>query len=260
MTNLSVTPSQRLAARIAGLAYVFAILYVPVFLLTSASLTVAGDPAATLANVEANSVLFRVGIVSSLVMFVSVFVLIAALYVTLEPVNRNLALLGLVLRLPEAMLGLVSLVFSLLVSQLASGDASWAGFGPQQVQALVQLALQGGSAAGTLNLVFMALGSLPFLYLFFTARYAPRLLVGFGMLAYVLALVSGFSSILAPGSAIDGMQMVLVAPVMVFELVFGLWLTIRSIDVPLPERTSDREPLPTVVAGQTAAYESVGTA
>ena len=49
---------------------------------------------------------------------------------------------------------------------------------------------QGGSAAGTLNLVFMALGSLPFLYLFWTARYAPRPLVGFGMLAYVLALAS----------------------------------------------------------------------
>ena len=245
MTSFSVTTSQRRAARIAGLAYVFGILYVPVYLLTSAGLTVAGDPAATLANVQANPVLFRVGIASSLVMFVSVFVLIAALYVTVEPVNRNLALLGLVLRLPEAMLGLVSVVFSLLVSQLASGDASVAGFGPQQVQALVQLALQGGSAAGTLNLVFMALGSLPFLYLFWIARYAPRPLVGFGMLAYVLALVSAFTSILAPGSAVDGMQMVLVGPVMLFELVFGLWLAIRSVGVPVAEHPEGREPIPT---------------
>ena len=201
--------------------------------------------------------LFRVGIASSLVMFVSVFVLIAALYVTVEPVNRNLALLGLVLRLPEAMLGLVSVVFSLLISQLASGDASLDGFGPQQMQALVQLALQGGTAAGTLNLVFMALGSLPFLYLFFIARYAPRPLVGFGVLAYVLALVSAFTSILAPGSAIDGMQMVLVGPVMLFELVFGLWLAIKSIDVPLVERPSVRDALPTVVASPTAARTSV---
>ena len=119
MTNLSVTPSQRLAARIAGLAYVIAILYVPVYLLTSASLSVSGDPAATLANVQANPVLFRVGIATSLVMFVSVFVLIAALYVTVEPVNRTVALLGLVLRLPEAMLGLVSVVFSLLPGHVA---------------------------------------------------------------------------------------------------------------------------------------------
>jgi Domain of unknown function (DUF4386) len=257
MISDSTAASQRQAARIAGLAYVFAILYVPVYLLTSAGLTVPGDPAATLANIQANPVLFRVGIASSLVMFVSVFVLIAALYVTVEPVNRNLALLGLVLRLPEAVLGLVSLVFSLLVSHLASGDASLSGFGPQQVQALVQFALQGGSAAGTLNLLFMALGSLPVLYLFFTARYVPRPLVGFGMLAYVLALLVGFASILVPGSAVDSMQMVLVVPVMVFELVFGLWLAIRSVSVPLVEAPPDREALPTARVGQAAAHRPV---
>jgi hypothetical protein len=257
MTGLSVTPSQRLAARIAGIAYVLAILYVPVYLLTSGGLAVAGDPAATLVNIQANRVLFRVGIVSSLVMFVSVFVLIAALYVTVEPVNRSLALLGLVLRLPEAMLGLVSVVFTLLVSQLASASAVLDGYGPQQTQALVQLALQGGTAAGTLNLVFMALGSLPFLYLFFIARYAPRALVGFGMLAYALALASAFASILAPGSAVDGMQMVLVVPVMVFELVFGLWLAIRSIDVPVVQRSSDWEALPTGRKGFTATQTSM---
>src|SRR5579859_2354870 len=101
MTNVSVTASQRQAARIAGLAYVFAIVYVPVYLLTSAGLTVANDPVATLANVQANPLLFRVGIASTLLMFVSVFVLIAALYVAVAPANQNLALLGVVLRLPE---------------------------------------------------------------------------------------------------------------------------------------------------------------
>jgi len=126
-------------------------------------------------------------------------------------------------------------VFSLILSQLASSDANGAGFAPQQVQGLVQLALSGASAAGTVNLMFMALGSMPFLYLFWVARYAPRPLVGFGMLAYALALVSGFTSILAPGSAIAGMQMVMAAPVMLFELVFGLWLTIRSVGVPVAE-------------------------
>jgi hypothetical protein len=252
MTSFGVITSQRRAARIAGLAYVFGILYVPVYLLTSAGPTVAGDPAATFANVQANPVLFRVGIASTLVMFVSVFVLIAALYAIVEPVNRNLAMLGLVLRLPEAMFGLVSLVFTLIISQLATGDAPVAGSGPQQVEALVQLTMQGGSAAGTVNLVFMALGSLPFLYLFWIARYTPRPLVGFGMLAYVLALVSGFTSILAPGSAVAGMQMVMVGPVMLFELVFGLWLAIRSVGVPVAEHPESREPIPTGVTERTA--------
>lgn len=90
----------------------------------------------------------------------------------------------------------------MIIFQVATGEAPVVGFGPQQ--ALVQLAMLGGNAAGTFNLVFMAFGSLPFLYLFWIASYAPRPLVGFGMLAYVLALVSGFTSILAPGSAVAG--------------------------------------------------------
>jgi Domain of unknown function (DUF4386) len=252
MTSFGVTTSQRRAARIAGIAYIFGILFVPVYLQTSAGLTVAGDSAATLANVQANPVLYRVGIASTLVMFVSVFVLIAALYATVEPVNRNVALLGVVLRLPEATLGLVSVVFSLTVAQLATGAALVAGFGSPQVQALVQLAMLGGSSAGTLNLVFMALGSLPFLYLFWIARYAPRPLVGFGMLAYVLALVNGFTSVLAPGSAIAGMEMVMAAPVMLFELVFGLWLAIRSVGTPVTEHSKGREAFPTGQAERTA--------
>jgi uncharacterized protein DUF4386 len=252
MASVGVTPSQRRAARIAGIAYVFGILFVPVYLLTSAGLTVAGDPTATFANVQANPVLFRIGIASTLVMFVSVFVLIAALYATVEPVKRNLAMLGVVLRLPEAMFGLVSVVFSLMISQLATGDAPVAGSGPQQVQALVRLAMLGGSSGGTLNLVFMALGSFPFLYLFWVARYAPRPLLGFGMLAYALALVSGFTSILAPGSAVDGMEMVMATPVMLFELLFGVWLTIRSVGVPVTEHPKGHEAVPTGLAERRA--------
>jgi hypothetical protein len=118
--------------------------------------------------------------------------------------------------------------------------------------------MQGASTAGTLNLVFMALGSLPILYLFWIAKYTPRLLVGFGMLAYVLALVSGFTSILAPGSAVAGMQMVMVAPVMLFELVFGVWLAIRSVGVPVAEHRERREAIPTGLAERTAvAHTSV---
>src|ERR1051326_2357160 len=92
MTSFGVSASQGRAARIAGFAYVFAILYVPVYLLTSGGLTGAGDPAATFANVQACPFLFGVGMASRLVMFASVFVLIAALYATVEPVNRNLAI------------------------------------------------------------------------------------------------------------------------------------------------------------------------
>jgi hypothetical protein len=70
--------------------------------------------------------------------------------------------------------------------------------------------------------------------------------------AYVLALVSGFTSIVAPGSAVAGMEMVMVAPVMLFELVFGLWLAIRSVGVPVAEHPETREAIPTGLGERTA--------
>jgi hypothetical protein len=46
--------------------------------------------------------------------------------------------------------------------------------------------------------------------------------------------------------------MVMVAPVMLFELVFGLWLAIRSVGVPLAEHPEGREAMPTGLAERTA--------
>jgi len=184
------------------------------------------------------------------------FVLIVALYVTLERVNRNLALLGLILHVPESVLGLLNVLIGLRMSQIVSSEASLLGFSSTQVQTLVQVSLRERFDVSTVVLVFLALGSLPFLYLFWTARYAPRPLVGFGMLTYLLALVSAFASILAPGSAVDRMQTVLVLPVMVFELMFGVWLAIRSIEVPLPEHPGHPEALTTGLPDRTAAQSS----
>ena len=54
-------------------------------------------------------------------MFVSVVILSLALYVTLTPVNKNLALLALFWRLGEAILGGVAVLSSLIVLLLLNG-------------------------------------------------------------------------------------------------------------------------------------------
>ena len=73
----------------------------------SSSMTVGGDAAATARNIMASEPLFRLGIVSALlVQIVNIFVVLA-LYQLLKPVNKNLALLiviFLLLGVPIAML------------------------------------------------------------------------------------------------------------------------------------------------------------
>ena len=87
-------------ARIAGflyLIYIVTTIFADVLLRTK--LIVFGDAAATANNIMASEWLFRIGFMSDLVS--AVFFLLAAwaLYVLLKPVNKNIALLFLLLNL-----------------------------------------------------------------------------------------------------------------------------------------------------------------
>ena len=86
-------------ARIAGLFYLIFILTTVLAAVVRSSIIVFGDAAATANNIMGSQLLFRFGFVTQLVS--AVFFLLAAwaLYVLLKPVNKNLALLFLLLNL-----------------------------------------------------------------------------------------------------------------------------------------------------------------
>lgn len=119
MTNQTADTSLRKATRVAGLAYMLIIIIgvLKVNFLES-GIIMQGDGAATANNIIANELLFRIGIVSEIVMFVLVVVLSLALYVILKPVNRNLALAALFLRFGEGIIGAVVTVISGLIPLL----------------------------------------------------------------------------------------------------------------------------------------------
>ena len=99
----TIIQSQRRAAIVAGLAYL--ITFATVVFVNFAihdRLIVVNDAASTARNILSNERLFRIGIVGDLIYCTGVVVLLRALYVILEPVNRGLALLGIL----EAPVGL----------------------------------------------------------------------------------------------------------------------------------------------------------
>ena len=65
---------------------------------------VCGDAAETSRNIVAHERLFRLGIASNLFVFALDVALIAALYVTLRPVHRGLALLAVLWRMIETVM------------------------------------------------------------------------------------------------------------------------------------------------------------
>ncbi len=105
MTNRIADASLQKAARVAGFVYMLIIIIgVLNGIFIDSKLIVLGNDTATANNIMANDLLFRTGIVSILILYASVVVLSWSLYVILKAVNKNLALLAMLLRLAEAVL------------------------------------------------------------------------------------------------------------------------------------------------------------
>jgi len=231
MTKLTADKSLQKAARVAGLAYLLIIVTSTLFMFFgSFKLIVEGNDAATFSNLMANKLLLRITAAYDLIMYVSVVVLSIALYVVLKTVNKNLALLALLWRFAEAIMGCLSVLGSLIVSQLLNGENYSAVFKAEQLQALVGLFLDVQSAAIVILIVFFSLGTIVFCYLFFKSKYIPRVLAVFGIFSFLLTLIRAFAVILFPNLP----AMILIVchlPGILFEVIIGLWLLIKGVNV-----------------------------
>ena len=102
MATYAIDESQRKAARLAGFTFLFAMAIVILANYgINIRLIVPGNAAETARNITAHETLFRINIACNLIYIVSLVVLLAALYVILQPVNRNLALVAALCRLLE---------------------------------------------------------------------------------------------------------------------------------------------------------------
>ena len=144
MTISTIDESQRNAARVAGFTGLFTMVIV-VFANFGihSRLMVAGNAAETARNILAHESLFRLGIACDLIYAVGTVVLLAALYVILKPVNRNLALLATFWRLIYAVTWVVIALNYFTALQILSGAVYARVFGAEQLQVLARLHLSG---------------------------------------------------------------------------------------------------------------------
>ena len=187
----TVGASQYKAARIAGFLYLIIIvtsLLSMVFI--ESRLVVPGNDAATYNNIAANQLLFRIGAAYDMIMFASVVALAVALYIVLKPVSKNYALLALSWRLGEAILGGVTVLVSAIILLLVNAKEYAIVFSTEQLTALVGLFLEVRSAGLTIVIVFLCLGTIVFCYLFYKSKYIPRWLAIWGILSFLLMLIS----------------------------------------------------------------------
>ena len=226
--NKTITTSQKLYARIAGLSYIVTmILGIFSVNVVESNIVVPGNSEATVNNISASESLFRIGVASEILMYVLVILLAFSLYVVLKPINKNLAFLALLWRTGEAIIGAATIVLSGLVPILLLRESS--AFEPEQFQTLVKVFLDIRSSGLDIVLIFIGMGGTIFCYLFYKSAYIPKLLALWGIVTYLVMLLLSFASILTPIS--ETIKLAFYAPGGLFELILGFWLLVKSVKV-----------------------------
>jgi len=228
MTKGTVESSPQFYARVAGFTILFYIAIGMTVAVLSSRATDAEGTRATLSLMAAHASDVRVTIVLELLECFCALILGVALYRITRDVNPEFAMLGLVCRVCESVLGAIGLRNTIGLLWLATSEAL-AGR-PDTTDALGSFLLMPSQYA-MIGAPFFALGTLAFSYLFVRGRIVPVLLAWLGVLASVL-LVVGVP--LQLGDFLPAaMMMYLWLPMFLFQILLGFWLLIKGAAAPM---------------------------
>jgi uncharacterized protein DUF4386 len=218
-------------ARVAGVTYLF---YAAIGICSEVLMHQArgvGDDAAKVARIGQYATNVRLTIVITLLECVSALVLAVTLYGITRDEDHELAVLGLVCRVAEGVLGsLNNIPFYVGLLWLARAGVGTDVPDIPTMNALRAFLLMPGTSV-PLGAFFFAVGSLIFSYLLLRGRMVPGSIAWLGVLAFGLLVVvlplqlAGF-----PSGPLTGYYLWL--PALVFQIVLALWLLIKGVAAP----------------------------
>ena len=229
-TLLPVTSAQRTAARVAALSYLFGtviVIFANYGLLIP--LMVSGDATKTAQNILAHELQFRLGLTGCLTYSVITIVLLVALYVVLEPVNRGLALIGALFRLVFATLWLMAALHLLSALRLLNSPRYLEVFEPDRLQALGRLTLATTFDDYYVGLPFFGLAATVCAYLWLKSRYVPAWLALFGVVSSAWCVICAFAYLAVPKFGKMVNPYIFDVPMEMFELALSIWLLVRGV-------------------------------
>ena len=215
--------SRRDTARLAGLFYLV-IIVLGLFseVVVRGGIIVAGDAAATAANIAESELLFRIGVVSDVVVFLCDVAVAVLLYVLLRPAGETASLVAAGFRITGTAIYGVNLLNQLAAILLLDGAGYLAALDPGQIEALALFFLQLHGHGYDLGLVFFGLHCLVIGYLLWRSPAFPMVLGVLMVLAGLGYLVGSFTLFLYPDYA-SAVTPVYIAP-LVGEVAFCIWL------------------------------------
>jgi len=209
-------------ARIAGFTFLFYIAAGIASMVLFGRATGGDDIAARLAGISQHATGIGLVIILGLCQSFSALVLAVTLYGITREEDRDLAMLGLICRVAEGVIGGAGISRTLALRALATAAGPTAGDTAAQ-HALAAYLFRGDA---TLTATFFAVGSALFAYLLLRGRMIPIPLAWLGVVASVL-LVAGLPLVLA-GSLGGSITSLMWLPMLAFEVPLAFWLIIKG--------------------------------
>ena len=190
------------------------------------SITVLGSAVATVSNIMAHTLLFRLSILSALITPIVVVLVALFLYKLFKSVNKNQAVLMVVFALAALPIAMLNELNHFAVLLLLNGTDYLKVFSVDQLYSQVMFFLDLSHYGAFIAAIFWGLWLLPMGHLVFKSGFLPRI-IG------VLLIIAGFGYIidsaalfLLPDLNIDISQFTFYG-----ELLLLLWLLIKGVNV-----------------------------
>ncbi len=223
-TKEKINPNK--TARVAGCLYlmlfplgIFGIIYVP------SSLIVLGDAATTASNIMANELLYRLSIVTALTLQIVYIFLALALYKLLNPVDKNNAVLMVILVLVAAPIAMLNELNHVAVLLVLSGSDFLTTFSLDQVRASVPLFLNLHEHGVFIAQIFWGLWLFPMGYLIFKSNFLPKALGILMIIGGFGYLVDSFVYFIFPDFDVTVSEFTFLG-----ELLLPLWLMFKGVN------------------------------
>jgi hypothetical protein len=217
-----ITPNR--TARIAGFLYLllaplgfFGGEYIP-------SITVPGNAVATVSNIMAHTLLFRLSILSALITPIVTVMVALFLYKLFKSVNRNQAVLMVIFALAALPIAMLNELNHFAVLLLLNGTDYLKVFGVDQLYSQVMFLLDLSHHGAFIAAIFWGLWLLPMGYLVFKSGLLPRI-IG------VLLIIAGFGYIIDSAALflLPDLNMDISKFTFVGELLLLIWLLFRGV-------------------------------
>jgi hypothetical protein len=210
-------------SRICGVLYIATVLaFLISNLVLKEPLVDAENVSSTLELVADNELQYRLAVAIDFLQMVAVMALVFSLFTILKPVNSYLALLALGWRIGEVVLQAGAKIPDYLLLTLSQSSSG----GIIELENLVQMLIDASTQAVGLSFVFLSVGSIFNNFLFYKGKAIPASLAIFGLIATALYTLA---SVLPLFVDLPDSALVLMLPLVLFELALGFYLTIYGI-------------------------------